>query len=130
MMKNSIKYAQFKKSKDGAAEYFSKCQYHLGANNVYNTAVTLEPELDTLSYSSETRRWNFEKYVSKYVELYNTAQDLASYGYSGIDNVSHARKLLRGIKTDTLDTVKSQVMSDQALASDFNRVVNLLGLIN
>jgi hypothetical protein len=111
----------FKKSRDGPAAYFSLRQHFLGANNVNNMATTLEAEFDTLSYSSETRRWNFEKYVMKHVELYNTAQDLACYGYNGIDNASRVRKL----KTDQLDSVKNQVMSDQALATDFDRVVNL-----
>jgi hypothetical protein len=60
-----------------------------------------------------------------HVELYNVVQDLACYGYSGIDNASRVRKLLSGIKTDQLDSVKNQVMSDQDLATDFDRVVNL-----
>jgi hypothetical protein len=115
----------FKKSKDGPAAYFSLRQHYLGANNVNNMATKLEAEFDSLSYSSETRRWNFEKYVSKHVELYHTAQDLVAYGYAGIDNTSRVRKLLNGIKTDTLDAVRNQVMSDQVLASDFDRVVNL-----
>jgi predicted HNH restriction endonuclease len=75
-----------------------------------NMATKLEAEFDSLSYSSETRRWNFEKYVSKHVELYHVAQ---------------VRKLLNWIKTDTLDAVRNQVMSDQVLAGDFDRVVNL-----
>jgi hypothetical protein len=73
----------------------STCYDHLGDNNVNNKATTLEDEFDTLSYSSETCRWNLEKYVSKHVELYNTAQDLVAYGYSGIDNASRVRKLCK-----------------------------------
>jgi hypothetical protein len=71
---------QFKRSKDGPAAYFSIRQHYLGANNVNNMATSLEAEFDSLSYSSETRRWNFEKYVGKHVELYNTAQDLVAHG--------------------------------------------------
>jgi hypothetical protein len=116
---------QFKNSKDGPAAYFSIRQHYLGANNVNNMATLLEAEFDSLSYSSETRRWNFEKYVGKHVELYNTAQDLIAYGYSGIDSASRVRRLMNGIKTDSLDTVKNQVMSDQGLAHNFDRTVNL-----
>jgi hypothetical protein len=32
---------------------------------------------------------------------------------------------MNGIKTDTFDAVKNQVMSDQVLANDFDRVDNL-----
>ena len=114
-----------KRSKDGPAAYFSIRRHYLGANNVNNMATALEAEFDSLNYSSETRRWNFEKYTSKHVELFNTAQDLVEYGYCGIDSAPRVRKFMNGIKTDTLDTVKNQVMSDQVLASDFDRVVNL-----
>jgi hypothetical protein len=114
----------FKKSRDVPAAYFSLSQHFLGANSVSN-GYHVGSRIDTLSYSSETRRWNFEKYVMTHVELYNTAQDLACYGCSGIDNASRVRKLLNGIKTDQRDSVKNQVMSDQALATDFVRVVNL-----
>ena len=90
-----------------------------------NMATQIEAKLDSLAYTGETRRWNFEKYVNKYVELYNQAQDLISYGYSGIENALRVRKLLNGIKTDSLDSVRNQILADQVLASDFDRVVNL-----
>ena len=115
----------FKKSKDGPAAFFAARQHFLGANNVNNAATALEAEFDSLSYTGENRRWNFEKFVNKHVELYNTAQDLVPYGYSGIDSASRVRKVLNGIKTDTLDSVKNLIMSDQVLASDFDRSMNL-----
>jgi hypothetical protein len=52
-------------------------------------------------------------------------QDLTAFGYCGIDSSSRVRKLMNGIKTDTFDAVKNQVMSDQVLANDFDRVDNL-----
>jgi hypothetical protein len=114
-------HSSIQEIEDGPAAFYSLRQHYLGVNNVNNMATKLEAEFE----APETRRWNFEKYVGTHVELYNTAQDLVAYGYAGIDNTSRVRKLLNGIKTDTLDAVRNQVMSDQALASDFDRVVNL-----
>jgi hypothetical protein len=47
--------------------------------------TALEAELDALTYTVESKRWNFEKYVGKHVELYNTACDLEQHGYHGPD---------------------------------------------
>lgn len=115
----------FQKTKDGPAAYAAVRAHYLGLNNVNNIAADIDSQFSTLTYSTETRRWNFEKYVGKHVELYNIAQDLVPHGYSGIDNASRVRKLLTGIKTDTLDTVRTQILSDQKLSCDFDRCVNL-----
>jgi hypothetical protein len=64
------------------------------------------------------------KYVNKYVELYNTGQDLVGHGYCGIDEGSRVRKFLHGIKTDSLNVVKNQILSDQSHAKDFDRAAN------
>jgi hypothetical protein len=115
----------YKRQLDGVSAYVAIRNHYLGTNNVNNLATKLEAEFDVLTYTQETRRWTFEKYVNKHVELYNTAQDLVNHGYCGIDAGSRVRKFLNGIKTDTLDVVKNQVLSDQSLAIDFDRVINL-----
>jgi hypothetical protein len=43
----------------------------------------------------------------------------------GIDQRSKVRHLIRGIKTKTLDTVKSQILSSATLWNDFDACVNL-----
>jgi hypothetical protein len=57
----------YKNQPDGVGAYHSLRNHHLGPNNVNNIAAELEKEYNNLTYSHETRRWNFEKYVGKHV---------------------------------------------------------------
>ena len=47
------------------------------------------------------------------------------YGYAAIDEQSKVRHLLKGIRTDKLDTVKSTIMANAQYRSDFSACVNL-----
>ena len=115
----------YSKEKDGLKAYKALRDHYLGPNNVNNMAADLEKQFSTLNYSGETRRWNFEKYVNKHVELWNVAEDLKVYGYSGIDPTSRVRRLLSGIKTDKLQNVKVNILASTSLQGDFDRCVCL-----
>jgi hypothetical protein len=52
---------------------------------------------------------------------------LTDYGYSGIDNGTKVSKLIAGIKTDALDTVKAAVLASPALRTNYPDVVTLYG---
>jgi hypothetical protein len=88
-------------------------------------ANDLETQFETIEYTHETRRWNFEKYVNKHVELYNISEDLKFYGYPGINEASRVRKLMKGIKTNKLDSAKTRIMTDPEIKKSFDLAVNL-----
>jgi hypothetical protein len=50
---------------------------------------------------------DLEKYVHIHAEQNAVLNGLADYRYSVIDNGTKVRKLMVGIKTDDLDTVKA-----------------------
>jgi hypothetical protein len=52
---------------------------------------------------------------------------LTDYGYSGIDNGTKVRKLMVGIKTDAMDTVKAAVLAIPALGTNYPDVVTFYG---
>jgi hypothetical protein len=52
---------------------------------------------------------------------------LTDYGYSSIDNGTKVHKLMTGIKTDALDTVKAAVLASPALRTNYPDVVTLYG---
>jgi hypothetical protein len=52
---------------------------------------------------------------------------LTDYGYSGIDNGTKVCKLMAGIKTDTLETVKFAVLVSPALRTNYPDIVTLYG---
>jgi hypothetical protein len=115
----------FKNQPDGVGAYQNMRNHYLGPNNVNNMAADLEKEYNNLSYSQETNRWNFEKYVNKHVELHNIAQTLVPHGYGAADEGSRVRKLISGIKTSALDTIKGQILGSPRLSSSFDDSVCL-----
>ena len=113
------------RTRDGRMAYELLYQHYLGANNVDMMSSKAEHTLSTLSYNGESRHWDFEKYVRKHVEQHLILEELTRHGYAGLDERSKVRHLINGIKTDKLETVKTQVLSTPALRSDFKGVVNL-----
>ena len=59
------------------------------------------------------------------IDQHTILEGLMENGYAGINNPSKVRHLLDGIKTTSLDTVKTRIMSKATLQSDFDGCVNL-----
>jgi hypothetical protein len=115
----------FKRSKDGCGALFALKSHFLGRNMMNNMASDLEAQYAALTYSLETCHTPFENYVIKHVELFNIAEDLKQFGYSGIDPASRVCKFVNGIKTTSFDAAKNQSWSSVELQNDFDPVVNL-----
>jgi hypothetical protein len=113
------------RARDGRTAFLGLRGHFLGANNVDNMSSRAEKRLQTTSYDGEKRRWNFEKYVKVHIDQHAILQGLVEHGYSGIDARSKVRHLVNGIKTTSLDSVKTRIMSDAALRQDFDGCVNL-----
>jgi hypothetical protein len=63
--------------------------------------------------------------VQSHAEQHAVINGLTDYGYSGIDNGTKVRKLMVGIKTYTLDTVKSVVLARPDLRTNCSDVATL-----
>jgi hypothetical protein len=118
-----VKPAQ--RARDGRKAYKGLYDHYLGPNNVDNLATASERKLTTTIYNGEKRRWTFEKYVRVHVDQHGVLNNLKIHGYAGIDERSKVRHLVDGIKEKRLDTVKAQILSDNALRNDFDRCVGL-----
>ena len=113
------------KNRDGRSAFFNLKLHYLGVNNVDNMAATAEKKLQTNSYTGETRKWNFEKYVRVHVDQHAILNGLREHGYAGIDKRTMVRYLTAGIKTTSLDHVKTRILSDAGLRENFPACVNL-----
>lgn len=113
------------RTRDGRLAFLGLRGHYLGANNVDNMSAQAERKLQTTTYTGEKRRWNFEKYVKVMIDQHAVLKGLTEHGYAGIDDRSKVRHLLAGIKTNALDSVKTQIMSNAVLRSDFDACVNL-----
>jgi hypothetical protein len=63
--------------------------------------------------------------VQIHAEQHEVINGLTDYGFSGIDNGTKVRKLMTGIKTDALDTVKAAVLESPVLRTNYPDVVTL-----
>jgi hypothetical protein len=88
-------------------------------------ATSAENKLQSTVYNGEQRRWDFERYVNVHKQQHAILEGLVDHGYAGIDKRSKVRYLLEGIKTDKFDAVKTRIMSDPILRTDFDACVTL-----
>jgi hypothetical protein len=112
---------------DGRNAFFLFWYHFLGPNNVDNMALEAEAKLGVVSYTGERKKWTWEKYVHIQAEQHAVLNGLTDYGYYRIDNGTKVRKLIDGMKTGTLDTVKSAVLAIPALRTNFPYVFTLYG---
>jgi hypothetical protein len=113
------------RTRDGRLAYQGLRGHYLGVNNVDNMSAKAEHILQTTSYTGEKRRWNFEKYVRTHIDQHSILEGLKEHGYAGIDERSKVRHLIAGIKVASMDAVKTRILSDETLRSDFDACVNL-----
>ena len=118
-----VKVAQ--RTRDGRMAFWSLYNHYLGPNAVDNMANLAERKLIQTTYDGEKKRWNFEKYMTVHTDAHHTLDGLVRYGYAGIDNRSKVRHFIDGIKTNSLDAVKTRIMSDVGLRNDFEQCVTL-----
>jgi hypothetical protein len=113
------------RTQDGRKAFWALYDHYLGASNVDHMAARAEGKLQSTTYTGETKRWNFERYVALHVDQHTVLNGLTQYGYSGIDPRSKVRYLMAGIKTTALDSVKANVMSNPDLRKDFDATTGL-----
>ena len=77
------------------------------------------------NYSGEKFNWNFENDVNLHKDQHTILEGLAEHGYAGIDAVWKVQHLLKGIKTTAFNTVKTKIISDATLHTNFDACVNL-----
>ena len=118
-----VKPAQ--RTRNGRLAFMGLWNHFLGPNNVDNMATTAERKLSDTTYVGEKNRWNFEKYVRTQQDQHQVLEGLVHYGYAGIDERSKVRHLVDGIKTTSLDSVKTRIMSEATLRSNFAGCVSL-----
>ena len=99
--------------------------HYLGASNVNNMASDAEYKLSNVHYQGEKKRWTFEKYASLQVDQHSILNGLKDHGHCGIGRGSEVQYLLNGIKSPSLDPVKTQILATPTLGTDFHWCVNL-----
>ena len=84
-----------------------------------------ETVFNMVQYHGKIRQWNFEKYTLTHLRQHFILEALMAHGYVGINPGSKVRFLLTGIRCSTLDAVKTHIILDEGLCTDFACCVTL-----
>ena len=76
---------QHKSKRDSRGAFYAIHSRGLGLNHVNMTATEAEMALQTSTYDSEKRAWNWEKYVARHVKYHIILANLMEYGYQELD---------------------------------------------
>ena len=75
-----------------------------------------------MTHTGESKRWTFEKYVTKQQDQFHIMNNLAAMGaYRGIDEGTKVWKLLGGIRTTEplFMSIEAQIMSSSPHLNDY-----------
>ena len=113
------------KNHDGTMGYKLIYNHHLGPRNIDHMTAGAEKNLSHSICTGEKRNWNFEKYYTLHKDQNNTLESLNEHGYTGINQISKVSYLNKGIKTTSIDSIKTGIMLDESLCQDFYGCVTL-----
>jgi len=108
-----------KKTRNGQLAYQLLYAHYLGPNNIGNVAGEAETVLNMVQYHGEKHQWNFEKYTLMHLRQHLILEALMAHGYVGINPGSKVCFLLAGIRCSALDAVKTRIILDEGLHTDF-----------
>ena len=114
-----------KKHRDDRLAYRSIYDRYLGPNNVDYLVSNAERRLATKLYHDQKRNWNFDKYITLKKDQHNIFWRLVEHGYKVIGENSKVRFFIKGVKTTALNLVKTNIIIEEKLISDFPSCVTL-----
>ena len=79
-------------------------------------------KLQSFRYEGDQKNFNFDKYVTLYVEQHNQHSDLTEYGVKPLDESLKIHWFKDGIKCMCLDAVKAVITTNKERYSQFNSI--------
>jgi hypothetical protein len=113
------------RAKNGGDMYQLLFDHYLGLNNANRMASAAESKLNATQYSGEKRNFDFKRYVRIHTEQHYVLNGLVEHGYSGIDESSKVRILLKGITTPQYDVAMAHILDSTELRTSFAISVEL-----
>ena len=117
---------KFARAKNGRAAYHELYNHFLGpgaTDHLISAAVT---QLEKLTYDGETRKWNFEKFITRAKEQHALLESMAVRGdYPGIDERGKVVYLLKSVRDPKLKTVRDTILASRELRNDFEASAQL-----
>jgi hypothetical protein len=110
-------------ARDGRGAWLAFKAHYRGSSEIEAIETAAEERLDSLVYRGEKSNYNLETHVSMHRKSH---QEIAKATGNEIPEVTKVRRLLKSLKTDTMETAVATVRGLDNLRGDFDATVNYL----
>ena len=110
-----------KTTKNGRLFLKALFEHYLGRKMFDHQVADIEIRLANAEWVKDTRNWDFPKLVDAHVEIHNIADNLKACVYSGLDEHSKVRHLLRDAKHPMMEYTKTLIASTPAKCNSFDQ---------
>ena len=99
----------------GCRAFLALNNHYLGLNNINKLAAMVKQKLNATTYHGEAQCWDLEWHVTVHHEQHMIIQGLTHHGHADITEWSKTCYLMNGIRANTLDSMKTQILVDMEL---------------
>jgi hypothetical protein len=93
-----------------------------GGNKVRSMGTAVHTTLNSLTYTRDTKNYNFDKYVTKHVKQRNIAALLKEFGGPPLDEACKIDMFITGICCNHFNAMKNSINANPQCFTDFNLV--------
>ena len=113
---------RFDKDQNGRKVYRALYAHFFGGSRATTMTTAIHTTLRNLTYTGDTKNYNFDKYVQNHVSQHNTAANLVEFGGTDLEESLKINYFMTGIKCGDLDTVKNGIVADPLKYNTFDAV--------
>ena len=110
------------KTQNGRQVYRTLHKHFFGGNKVLMLSTNILSMLWGLTYTGDSKNYNFDKYVTNHVQQHNLVTSLIDYGGTGLDNNLKINYFLTGIQCSDFDAAKVSITANPDQFTEFDMV--------
>ncbi len=110
------------KTQNGRQVYHTLHKHFFGGNKVSTLSTNILSTLRGLTYTGDSKNFNFDKYVTNHVQQHNLAISLIDYGGTELDEHLKINYFLTGIQSSDFDAAKASIAANPERFTDFDTV--------
>jgi hypothetical protein len=110
------------KTQNGRQVYRTLHKHFFGGNKILTLSTNILTTLRGLTYTGDSKNYNFDKYVTNHVQQHNLATSLIDYGATELDEHLKINYFLTGIQSSDFDAAKASISANPERFTDFDTV--------
>jgi len=112
------------KAQNGRQVYRALHKVFFGGNKVLSMTTAILSQLRALTYTGNSKNYNFDKYVTNHVAQHNLSASLIEFGGVELDEMLKIDFFMTGIQCHNFDATKASIATNPDRFTDFDSVKN------